>query len=473
MCSTNAGRSAPCATASRSTSPCGQNTNAVGCVAQASRCRSASSNTGCASSRRLADDARAPRRSRSAARSASLVSLNRRTFSIAITAWSAKVCSSVDLLCRRTGRPRRAQTRSRRSPRRRCSSGTARHAAVASRLRSVAHARWYAPDRPATSATATDARVEDRACRDRCRGRAARGNAAPHRRSASALNAVSATRCSRSPSISAGTPPTGRRAGARALGDRVEHRLHVGRRAADDAQDLGRRGLLLERLLGLVEQAHVLDRDHRLVGEGLQQRDLACARTARARGARRRSRRSAPFRAASAPTASRGSPTAARVSPSGRTRRPIGDIGNVRSTRAVEQRARRDDASRSSGIGIVRANASARAGDAAGDAPSCSSSPSTRKCDRARSAAEQAQRSSRRSRRTPAARRSASSLMTRRISAVAVCCSSASLVSLNRRTFSIAMTAWSAKVLSRACSRSLKPPSSGRDNAIEPMPRPP
>ena len=38
--------------------------------------------------------------------SASLVSLNRRTFSIAITAWSAKVCSR-RLCCRRTGRPRR------------------------------------------------------------------------------------------------------------------------------------------------------------------------------------------------------------------------------------------------------------------------------------------------------------------------------------------------------------------------------
>ena len=41
-------------------------------------------------------------------------------------------------------------------------------------------------------------------------------------------------------------------------------------------QDLGGRGLLLERFLGLVEQPHVLDRDHRLVGEGLQQRDLVC-----------------------------------------------------------------------------------------------------------------------------------------------------------------------------------------------------
>ena len=60
----------------------------------------------------------------------------------------------------------------------------------------------------------------------------------------------------------------------RSLGDGVEHRLHVRRRAADHLQDLAGRRLPLERLLGLVEQAHVLDRDHRLVGEGLEQRDL-------------------------------------------------------------------------------------------------------------------------------------------------------------------------------------------------------
>ena len=41
-------------------------------------------------------------------------------------------------------------------------------------------------------------------------------------------------------------------------------------------------------------------------------------------------------------------------------------------------------------------------------------------------------------------------LMTCSTSAVAVCCSSASVVSLSRRTFSIAITAWSAKVLSRS-----------------------
>ena len=53
-------------------------------------------------------------------------------------------------------------------------------------------------------------------------------------------------------------------------------------------------------------------------------------------------------------------------------------------------------------------------------------------------------------RRTPAGCRSSSCPSTRRTSAVAVCRSSASLVSLNSRTFSIAITAWSAKVCSSA-----------------------
>jgi hypothetical protein len=70
--------------------------------------------------------------------------------------------------------------------------------------------------------------------------------------------------------------------------DGVEDRLHVGRRPADDAQDLRRRRLLFEGLgnlrvsngegavlfLELSEQPHVLDGDHGLVGEGLHERDL-------------------------------------------------------------------------------------------------------------------------------------------------------------------------------------------------------
>ena len=67
----------------------------------------------------------------------------------------------------------------------------------------------------------------------------------------------------------------------RALDYGVEHRLHVRRRAADDAEHLGRGGLMLQRFaqfriarLQLLEQPDVLDRDHRLVGEGFQESDL-------------------------------------------------------------------------------------------------------------------------------------------------------------------------------------------------------
>ena len=56
----------------------------------------------------------------------------------------------------------------------------------------------------------------------------------------------------------------------------------------------------------------------------------------------------------------------------------------------------------------------------------------------------------------PAARRSANCEMTRRISAVAVCCSSASRCSVNRRAFSIVMTAWAAKPCRSAICLSVK-----------------
>ena len=73
-------------------------------------------------------------------------------------------------------------------------------------------------------------------------------------------------------------PEQPRRAGH----DGVEHRLHVRGRASDHSQDVGGSRLLLERLgqigvsrLELLEQAHVLDGDHRLVREGLEQSDLS------------------------------------------------------------------------------------------------------------------------------------------------------------------------------------------------------
>ncbi|HSF48819.1 MAG TPA: hypothetical protein VLA73_10705 [Burkholderiales bacterium] len=59
------------------------------------------------------------------------------------------------------------------------------------------------------------------------------------------------------------------------LGHRLQYRVHVGRRAADHAQYVRGRSLLLERFLRLIEEAHVLDRDHRLVREGFDQVHLA------------------------------------------------------------------------------------------------------------------------------------------------------------------------------------------------------
>src|SRR4030095_2201261 len=55
---------------------------------------------------------------------------------------------------------------------------------------------------------------------------------------------------------------------------RIEHRLDIGRRTGDHAQDLTHRRLLLQRLLELVEQPHVLKCDHCLVGKSFEQLDL-------------------------------------------------------------------------------------------------------------------------------------------------------------------------------------------------------
>src|SRR5215813_5958081 len=59
-----------------------------------------------------------------------------------------------------------------------------------------------------------------------------------------------------------------------ALNNRIEHRLSIGRRPADDIKHLARRGLMFESLgklaracLHLLEQPHVLDGDHCLVSE--------------------------------------------------------------------------------------------------------------------------------------------------------------------------------------------------------------
>ena len=67
---------------------------------------------------------------------------------------------------------------------------------------------------------------------------------------------------------------------AAGLNDRVEHRLQIGRRAADDVENIAvavwcsRDRSIVGARLQLVEQPDVFDRDHRLVGEGGDELDL-------------------------------------------------------------------------------------------------------------------------------------------------------------------------------------------------------
>ena len=70
------------------------------------------------------------------------------------------------------------------------------------------------------------------------------------------------------------TAASGAAEAVRLFEDRVEHRREIAGRAVDDLQDLGGRGLLLQRLARLGDQPRVLDRDDRLVGEGANQLDL-------------------------------------------------------------------------------------------------------------------------------------------------------------------------------------------------------
>jgi hypothetical protein len=56
--------------------------------------------------------------------------------------------------------------------------------------------------------------------------------------------------------------------------DGVKGRLQVRRRAGDDAENLGRGGLLVQRLPRLGQEPRILHRDDRLVGKGAHQLDL-------------------------------------------------------------------------------------------------------------------------------------------------------------------------------------------------------
>ena len=91
----------------------------------------------------------------------------------------------------------------------------------------------------------------------------------------------------------------------RVLQHALEHRLQIAGRSADHAQHFGRRRLLLQRFrqlarscLHLLEQPHIADRDHGLVGEGLQQGDLLVAERTHFECAKQQSRRCSRLRAA-------------------------------------------------------------------------------------------------------------------------------------------------------------------------------
>ena len=208
-------------------------------------------------------------------------SVNSRTFSIAITAWSAKVFSELDLLVR--------EGLDLTPPHVDGADGTpSRSSGVASIVRAAG------TDSAASASTVTGNSVSGSArhvldvdaCADQgplAQSRAPRStaNAAPVRLVRRAMAHVCATRWRTSPSRRKIVAFVRAAESRGALGHDVHHRLEVGRRAGDHPQDLRGRRLLLERLgqlavpgLELREQPHVLDGDHRLVGEGLQERDL-------------------------------------------------------------------------------------------------------------------------------------------------------------------------------------------------------
>ena len=224
--------------------------------------------------------------------------------------------------------------------------------------------------------------------------------------------------------------------------DRVEDRLDVGLRLADHAQDLAGRRLLLQRFrqvaiarFQLREQAHVLDRDHCLVGERLQQPICASGnglaiiaihgdRSDRLPVAQHRHGKHA------AEVGSLGD-VAVLYSGSG------ADVGNVDDAAGQDRAAGRRAPARGHGYAAQRRVGLEDPGS--GSRAMWISSPSKRKS---------ALTSASHRRKALAAivvehrlhfgRRA---LITRRISLVAVCCSSASCVAWNRRTLAIAIAA--------------------------------
>ena len=211
-------------------------------------------------------------------------SLSSRVFSMAITAWAAKVVTSVDLLVGERLAPPVRQTRI---------------APTGSPSRSIGTTE-HGPDRP-TSARAAAAAPDrhPRRCDDRRRAPAFlfAGCVASHRSAVGRIgialpaipskpaDVVELRRQSMIITVDSANIP---RTAPRRCRRRVRQRWHrtpacsIARRAAEmTLQHLGGRGLLLQRLgqivgalAQLVEQPRVLDGDHGLGGEVLHQLDL-------------------------------------------------------------------------------------------------------------------------------------------------------------------------------------------------------
>ena len=58
------------------------------------------------------------------------------------------------------------------------------------------------------------------------------------------------------------------------LGNDIQYRLDISRRAGDDTKNLTRRRLLFQRLLEFLEESDVLNGDDRLVGKGFKKLSL-------------------------------------------------------------------------------------------------------------------------------------------------------------------------------------------------------
>ena len=176
------------------------------------------------------------------------ISLNRRAFWIAITAWSAKVLQQRQLLVaerlRRVARdldradaaafPEHRRERDREAARR---LGDPRAAAPARPASARTSAKWTTRRSRIAISVAVPSSGRGNVAGD---ARARRFVARSPRKPAYAQHAVVVDEID--------AEPARREQPLAAVEDLVEHRLRVGDRAADDLQHLGGRGLLLERL---------------------------------------------------------------------------------------------------------------------------------------------------------------------------------------------------------------------------------